>query len=229
MFIGFGCRKWATSSQRGDGDSASRYTKDVVAFCESRATLDLPGDLMVAPFMSYADQRAEKCTRNFRLGTGRKEKKKVKPTDGEYKGEVDADGKPHGQGAKTYVDGRKYVGGWEHGQPHGQGTLTYAGGRYVGGWKHGRHHGLGTLIDAYGEYKGDWYKGYEHGQGTLTYTGGNRYVGGWKHGKHHGQGTLTYASGRKYVGGWEHGEPHGEGTTSGNADDDNLDALIEKL
>lgn len=135
LFIGFGCRKWATSSQRGDGDSASRYTKDVVAFCESRATLDLPGDLMVAPFMSYADQRAEKCTRNFRLGTGgastagssSKKTDKIEWDGGEYEGEMNSDGEPHGHGSLTKSDS-KYDGAWRNGEKHGQGELTCADG-----------------------------------------------------------------------------------------------------
>ena len=70
-------------------------------------------------------------------------------------------GKPHGQGTRTFPDGTIYVGEWQDNKMHGQGTATYASGKYVG------------------EYKNDKW----HGQGTYTFSDGTKYVGKYKDGK----------------------------------------------
>ncbi len=51
---------------------------------------------------------------------------------GKYVGEV-KEGKLHGKGTYTYVNGDKYVGEYKDGEMNGQGTATFANGdKYVG-------------------------------------------------------------------------------------------------
>jgi hypothetical protein len=148
----------------------------------------------------------------------------------EYVGEW-KNGKFHGQGTMTFINGIKYVGKFKDGMPHGQGILyeRYLSQEdlsesYVGEWKDGNQHGQGsdTSVDGSG-YVGEWKDGKKHGQGTFTstnwdllYLGGidiseEEYVGEWKDDKEDGQGTWTYADGSKYVGEWKDGKFHGQG------------------
>lgn len=55
-----------------------------------------------------------------------------------YEGEW-IDGKPHGQGIKTWPDGRKYDGMWNMGKPIGRGRKIYPDGRAKeGNWEDGK-------------------------------------------------------------------------------------------
>ena len=77
-----------------------------------------------------------------------------------YEGDI-RNGKPNGQGIKTYPDGGKYVGEWKDGIPI-QGTMIHPNGdKYVGELK----------------------DGLMNGQGTYTYPHGRKNVGKWKNGK----------------------------------------------
>ena len=55
---------------------------------------------------------------------------------------------------------RKYVGQWKNGKQHGQGTYTYVNGdKYVGEWKKGLRHGKGIFMHADGKIlEGIWKK-----------------------------------------------------------------------
>ena len=57
------------------------------------------------------------------------------------------DGKFHGHGTMTYVDGSMYVGEWEDQSRHGQGEQTYeSGNKFAGEWKD-KYPWKGTVID----------------------------------------------------------------------------------
>lgn len=100
--------------------------------------------------------------------------------DGTYIGEI-KDGKPHGKGTWTVLDGDiKYVGDWEDGLMHGQGEFTVLG-----------EQGF--------EYVGDFKDGIMHGQGELTNPDGNKYVGDFKDGMMHGEGKLIGADGEEFL------------------------------
>ena len=72
---------------------------------------------------------------------------------GEYSGEF-KDGKMHGQGTFTYLNGEKYVGEFKDDNLNGQGTFTYSdGSKYIGAWKKSERHGYGTLIKKDGSGK----------------------------------------------------------------------------
>lgn len=65
-----------------------------------------------------------------------------------YQGERNEQGKRHGQGTMTRVDGTEYEGEWQEGKRHGRGTMTRADGDvyYEGQWQEGkRHNGRGTM------------------------------------------------------------------------------------
>ena len=96
-----------------------------------------------------------------------------------YSGTVNAAGKPHGRGVKTFANGNCYEGDFRDGLRHGKGTWsTTDGGRYEGDWVGSKQHGVGTLTSA---------------------GGGNVYVGGFAHGQPHGAGTSTAADVSTYL------------------------------
>ena len=108
---------------------------------------------------------------------------------GEFK-----NGKKHGQGTKTWLNGDKYIGQWENNKPHGVGTGIRRGAKYEGDWKNGRRNGKGTCVWPSGSrYKGEWKDDKKHGKGTNIFPDGNKYVGKWKNGKRHGRAT-TYTN-----------------------------------
>ena len=104
--------------------------------------------------------------------------------------------------------GVKYVGEWKNGRYHGQGTYTYVdGSKYVGEYKDGIRHGYGTYAWGSGnKYVGEWKNDKRNGQGTYTFANGDKYVGEFKDYKFHGEGTKTYADGRVEEGIWENYE-----------------------
>jgi len=93
---------------------------------------------------------------------------------GKYVGEF-RDGKFHGQGIGTTVNGNRYVGEHRDGKPHGQGTFTFASGN---------------------KYVGEFRDGKRHGQGTFTMANGDKHVGQYTDDKRNGQGIVTFADGR---------------------------------
>ena len=65
-------------------------------------------------------------------------KKKVIYRDGWYEGEW-KNGEFHGQGTRTWSNGKKYIGEWKDGFPNGQGTMTLSDGyKYVGEFEDGK-------------------------------------------------------------------------------------------
>ena len=91
-----------------------------------------------------------------------------------YIGELDFDGRPHGQGRHKYSDGSSYTGDYKAGVPHGYGEMLYVSGA---------------------SFHGFYTKGLKHGQGTYTYDNGKKYIGTWRDGQRHGPGRYVYADG----------------------------------
>ena len=73
-----------------------------------------------------------------------------------YAGEINEEGRPHGQGVMTHADGRRYEGEWCNGKPHGQGVMTYTGRRDEGEWR----------------YEGEWRDGEPQGNFRLVHNEG---------------------------------------------------------
>ena len=125
-------------------------------------------------------------------------------TNARYEGEI-RDGKPHGQGTKTYSNGDRYEGKWRDGNEHGRGTYTWTNGnRYEGEWHDGKRHGLGIFTWSDGDhYKGDYVDGKRTGQGTYTWPDGAYYEGGFVNGKRTGHGRYVQANGEAVEGEWK--------------------------
>ena len=132
-----------------------------------------------------------------------------------YEGERNQEGKYHGQGVITYINGDIWEGKFKDGEPYnGQGTMTYPDGeKYVGEYKDGKKDGQGTFTFVSGaKYIGEWKGDKANGQGLSISPFGFKYEGGFKNGRYGGQGTETYPDGRKYVGEFKDGKYNGQGT-----------------
>jgi len=93
-----------------------------------------------------------------------------------YVGDVDASGRPHGQGSRVFEDGFRFEGQWEHGEP-------------VDGRVSGKNH-----YEYEGEVRGT--AALPHGLGReARHCGGAEievYYGGWRNGERHGLGSLSW-------------------------------------
>jgi ElaB/YqjD/DUF883 family membrane-anchored ribosome-binding protein len=135
---------------------------------------------------------------------------------GEYTGELDAEGLPFGNGTMQYTDGRVYTGEWEQGTWHGAGKAVFCNqdvfqGRYHQDQRHG-----------YGEYKwndgrsyaGEFYMDQRQGKGKYSWPDGAHYDGDFHKGLRHGEGRYTFNDGSAYAGEWNKGKYHGVGEVS---------------
>jgi hypothetical protein len=75
-----------------------------------------------------------------------------------YEGEMQ-NGKRHGQGRITWINGNVYDGAWENGYRTGWGTYTWPDGHV---------------------FEGNWVKNSREGYGKITKPNGEYYAGGWK-------------------------------------------------
>ena len=73
-----------------------------------------------------------------------------------YEGELNKEGRKHGQGTYRWPNGRTYMGEWYDNQMDGEGVET---------WPNGS------------KYEGQFKRNKRHGQGTFTWSGGRQYVG----------------------------------------------------
>lgn len=99
---------------------------------------------------------------------------KVERYSGEYR-----DGKRHGRGVHTWVDGGRYEGEFRDGKQHGRGVRTWNGERYEGEYRDDKQHGRGVYTWADGDrYEGEYRDGRPDGFGEARING-TRYVGRW--------------------------------------------------
>jgi len=110
-------------------------------------------------------------------------------------------------------DGMSYEGSILDGRPHGKGTLTFLNGDiFVGMFKEGSFHGEGVFYYEIGDtYEGGFKNGFREGFGTLKYFDGTSYTGNYKAGKRDGWGILKTVNGDAYIGEFKDGNFHGEG------------------
>eukprot|EP01043_Picozoa_sp_COSAG02_P082168 COSAG02_NODE_20454_length_830_cov_0.836066_1_plen_176_part_10 len=118
------------------------------------------------------------------------------PDGTQYRGHCD-DGKPHGRGSNTNVQGHRYEGEWLAGKRHGEGVMVWGSGEWPGSPRVEGHEGR--------RYEGQWCKGEMHGQGYCSWASGNEYEGEYKAGKLHGHGVFIHADGSKYEGEYRDG------------------------
>ena len=133
---------------------------------------------------------------------------------GEFK-----DGKEHGQGTITFLDGRKYVGEMKDGTQW-NGTDYDKDGNILGKFVNGENQeviekkgiggekqeviekkGIGVIYSRfdYVNQKWGWFK-------SGNEETDSKYVGEIEDGKPNGKGTTTYPSGSKWEGEWKDGE-----------------------
>mmetsp|Transcript_4456 Transcript_4456/g.5165 ORF Transcript_4456/g.5165 Transcript_4456/m.5165 type:complete len:340 (-) Transcript_4456:30-1049(-) len=108
---------------------------------------------------------------------------------GQYTGEVNDGGIPHGYGILFFENGDKYEGSFLQGEMHGEYSIfgESDGSLYFGGFSH-------NLRNGYGEY--------------IMHTARRRYLGYFGYGRQHGKGTQYFFNGSlDYRGEWYFGQP----------------------
>lgn len=123
------------------------------------------------------------------------------------------EGQPHGFGLmifkKNETEKRKaFHGNYQNGKMHGWGVLTWVDGKtYEGHFKEDQITGKGTMKWISGaEYIGEFVDGEFNGQGTYKFANGDSYVGAFLKGQMTGQGKKNYTNGMTYSGEWENGK-----------------------
>ena len=133
---------------------------------------------------------------------------------GNYSGDF-REGFFDGEGVRNYKSGARYKGTFKYDSPHGTGLMTYKdGSSYDGQWQFGYKHGLGfyNLLNNH-TYKGEYKFGNKEGSGVLTWEKGDIYQGSFKNGNRDGYGVYTWPSGTSHAGFWKLNTMHGPGST----------------
>lgn len=184
---------WMKFTEAVDAGYAEAYASMGTMLYEGDWTPDGNPDVNGAVELWIAGMNlgSEKCAELYEQHKGEtvKAPKTITFENGDvYKGDVNAEGLPHGNGHMDYkLNGYwgEYDGAWVDGKRQGHGhyhSMSKGGRRYV-------H-----------DYKGEWLDDKQHGQGTskdsseegihcATVT--ETYTGGFKEGKRHGHGVLV--------------------------------------
>jgi antitoxin component YwqK of YwqJK toxin-antitoxin module len=137
---------------------------------------------------------------------------------GNYTGEKNSHGKPHGKGILAEKGQKIYEGNFQDGKFSGFGIFYFKDGniRYQGNWVSGKNSGKGINYFHNGskEYEGDWLANQSHGFGKQYYKNGEpKYVGNWFHNNYQGIGQEFRKDGTLiYEGFYKTNEWDGEGT-----------------
>lgn len=121
-----------------------------------------------------------------------------------YRGEVDGDDVPDGEGVFHFANGSTIEGQFRRGLAHGFCVYSYAdsGDVFEGEYVDYREHGRGRYVWASdgSYYDGNWRDGERHGVGFHCMAGGASFLGEYVDGKKHGLGTYKFPGGAIYVG-----------------------------
>lgn len=130
-----------------------------------------------------------------------------------YQGQLDKQGRAHGNGMQRWPNHTVYEGDWVRDIMTGCGKLSLPDGSgYNGRWLANHQHGKGTYVAADGSsYTGRWQCGRMHGEGKYTWPDGSVYMGQFKDGIKSGCGHLRWPSGTVYEGQWDNDKEHGNG------------------
>lgn len=131
---------------------------------------------------------------------------------GQYKGDLDPDGKRSGIGQINWEDGNTYTGEWSNNKPNGKGSAKYANGdSYEGEVRNGKRNGQGKYIHRNGDmYIGEYKDGLRCGHGTYR-KNGEVYCGDYKAGERNGKGTFHWRDGCVDIGHYTGGKDKGDG------------------
>jgi len=122
--------------------------------------------------------------------------KTLKFSNGLYKGLVNSDNQPEGQGEFWGSDGSRYSGGFTAGKMSGKGNLLHKNGSsYTGEFSDGLPQGKGECLWPDGSrYRGEFDRGEMHGIGSFTWSDGTRFTGLFEHNRSTDQGLLENAA-----------------------------------
>lgn len=122
-------------------------------------------------------------------------RKELRFKNGQYRGQVDEEDRPHGLGEFWGRDGSRYSGEFRHGRMEGHGNLLHRNGSsYTGSFAKGFPQGEGECLWPDGNrYRGEFVRGEMHGIGSFTWTDGSRFTGLFEHNKSTDQGLLESA------------------------------------
>jgi len=117
------------------------------------------------------------------------------------------EGKVQGEGSIKYADGSEYIGILKDSLPNGLGKTVYKNGSiHSGSYKAGRRSGFGKLITSDGNiYEGTFDNGSSHGKGVLRFSNGDIYEGEFFMGSRTGLGTYKWANGNLFEGSFKDG------------------------
>ena len=116
--------------------------------------------------------------------------KEIRFRNGQYRGQVDEEDRPHGTGEFWGRDGSRYSGSFLHGRMNGHGNLLHKNGS---------------------SYTGDFVDGFPQGEGECLWPDGSRYRGEFVRGEMHGIGSFTWAEGSRFTGLFEHNRSTDQG------------------
>jgi hypothetical protein len=179
---------------------------------------------MPAPKMGMSEQQQAACTNSMNSPavaltraspTKRHQRSTIKKNyeDGEYEGDLNAEGERDGSGIMKYLEGDVYEGEWKEDVMEGLGTMVYDDGdKYTGHFLQGNFDGAGEYWYRNGDhYKGEWKNDAFDGDGMYSDHKGSKYEGAWKEDKMHGRGKYLDAAGNIYEGTFHQGKFHGAG------------------
>jgi hypothetical protein len=129
-----------------------------------------------------------------------------------YDGEV-KDGKKHGRGNLTRVNGDIYMGDWKDDMWNGNGVFSEkTGSIYDGQWKDNKREGTGKQTYSNSDiYEGQWNDDKWNGRGRVIYADGEVYEGEFADNQKNGIGKYTYSNDNIYEGQWKDDNKHGQG------------------
>ncbi|CAF1378187.1 unnamed protein product [Rotaria magnacalcarata] len=119
-----------------------------------------------------------------------------------YEGELNNEGRKHGQGIYRWENGRTYIGQWYENIMNGEGVESWPNGsKYHGQFYNNKRHGQGTFTWPDGrQYVGEYCNDYRQGYGVCIFPNGYKYEGQWYQGKRHGRGIEIFPDGHRYNG-----------------------------
>lgn len=133
-----------------------------------------------------------------------------------YTGEVNAEGKMHGDGVFKYENGDEYTGQWQNGLYHGKGIKKYLelNKTVECEYENGIEIGLCTVsYNNNDKYYGTLCQGKRVGKGIMEYHNNDTYDGNFKDDLKDGNGVYNYfESGEIYEGQFKNDMRHGKGT-----------------
>jgi hypothetical protein len=115
-----------------------------------------------------------------------------------YDGQLDSEGRPHGQGKYVFTNGDAYEGDFDSGSRTGKGVYRFADGGdvYTGDFVSNQFHGRGVMVYGSGDrYDGEWADGQRDGRGKFTHNNGDVFEGTYRKSQRNGPGVMRFANG----------------------------------